>query len=1185
MKQTITCDGNTAAARIAYAFSEVAAIFPITPSSPMGELADAWAVHGRKNLFGQKVKVQEMQSEAGAAGAIHGSLTGGALTTTFTASQGLLLMLPNMFKIAGEMQPTVFHVASRSIASQALSIYADHSDVMATRGTGFALLASSNVQEAQDLAVIAHLSTITSRVPFLHFFDGFRTSHQIQKIETIENEILKEMLDMKSVLSFKDTGIRPEKPYVKVGAENPDVYFQGRETVNKYYDAVPQIIKRNMELFKEKTGREYELFSYVGHPEATHIIVSMASATQTVTETVNYLVEKGHKVGAVHVHLYRPFSVSDFLAKLPKTTTHIAVLDRTKEPGSIGEPLYLDVVTAVKNSNWEKEHNVRTYIIGGRYGLSSKEFTPSMVNAIFDHLTVEGFHGFTVGINDDVTHKSIPITKELHTEPHNMVRCKLWGYGSDGTVSANKNAIKIIGEKTNLFVQGHFAYDSKKSGGITVSHLRFGEQPITSEYEVTQPDFVALHKPAYIGRYDILEGIREGGTFLLNATWKPEEVFSKLTKEMQNIIKERNIKVYVIDAFAIAKEKGLDHKISTIMQTAFFKLSEVMPVEDAITAIKERIHTQFKAKGDGIVEQNYDAVDATLAEIKEVPITKTQEFVVKKDLIPNTANRFARNVIEPIMHLKGDTIPVSEMPLDGAIPTGTSKLEKRGVALEVPKWHKEHCIQCGICSLVCPHAAIRLKQIRPGSLITKPEQFETLLSSSKNESGLHMRVQVYPEDCVGCNICYESCPLKDKALTMVPLSQAREEGENENAEFFESLPDNITEGTTIGSVKWSQYRKPYFEFSGACAGCGETPIIKLASQLFGDRMVIANATGCSSIFGGYFPTTPYSKDNTGKGPAWANSLFEDNAEYGLGMRLAINQNRKRLKATIKQVLQTGTTIELRNALEKMVNIWDETDENAEQTVIEIKKHLPSALEQSYGESKPLLEIIDQLKDYLIEKSLWIIGGDGWAYDIGFGGLDHVLAQGLNVNVLVLDNEQYANTGGQASKSTPRGATAKFAEAGKPLPKKNLGMMFMTYGNVYVAEVSMGANRLQLMKALREAESYDGPSIVIAYNGCIAHGFKMKTSQVENKLAVESGYLPLYRYDPRLAADGKDPMQLDSQNKHKTDFNSYILNESRYKKLQNVNPERAKELFALAEKDANTRYTFLGQFQQKKEDKS
>lgn len=1169
MKNMIACDGNTAAARIAYAFSEVAVIYPITPSSAMGEAADAWSAEKRKNIFGRVVKVQEMQSEAGAAGAIHGSLTAGALTTTFTASQGLLLMLPNMFKIAGELLPTVFHVAARSLAYQSLSIYGDHSDVMAARGTGFAMLCSSSVQEVQDLAVIAHIATVKSRVPFLHFFDGFRTSHEIQKIEDINDNELRQMLDLRAVDDFRGRAIRPEKPYLKTGAQNPDVYFQGRERANKYYDVIPEIVKDAMEEFAKKTGREYSLYEYIGSIDADRIIIAMGSATRTIEETIKYLNKRGQKLGLLRVHLYRPFSVKDFIDAIPNTVKKVAVLDRTKESGSIGEPLYLDAVAAFDHAKQEGKFR-EVKIIGGRYGLSSKEFTPSMAKAVFDHLDEKCFHNFTVGINDDLQNKSLTIKEDIDPESEGVTRCKFWGYGSDGTVSANKNAIKIIGDSTDMYVQGHFAYDSKKSGGVTVSHLRFGKEKINSEYEVTTADFIALHRPAYIGRYDILQGIKEGGTFLINCPWAPEEVFSRFTREMQEKIIDKKVKVYTIDAFRISRDLGLGDRINTIMQTAFFKLAGIIPVERAIELTKEHLKHQFYKKGDAVVQMNNRAVDSAIENISKVPIPSSKSDIKESApviaLISDNESDFAKDIVRPILHMKGDTIPVSKMPVDGVIPTSTAKLEKRGIAVRVPEWIKENCIQCGMCSFVCPHAAIRTKQIRPEDMKGAPSTFETLKSNLKNEEELKFKVQVYPEDCVDCELCVEMCPTKNKSLRMVPLETAREKGEVENQRFFQSLPDGITDGAVPGTIKETQLNPHYFEFSLACGGCGETPYVRLLTQLFGNRMVIANATGCSSIYGGSFPTTPFTVDKEGKGPAWANSLFEDNAEYGYGMRLAIDERREHLKETVNSLLNSGTTENLRNALQKMLDNWDK--KGKEQRVIEkeILNVLPDALEKVYGTSAPILNELTKLKDYFVDKSVWIIGGDGWAYDIGFGGLDHVLAQGKNVKILVLDTETYSNTGGQMSKATPRGATAKFAVAGKETPKKNLGMMMMTYGYVYVASIDLGANKLQAIKAFNEAEAYDGPAIIIAYAPCISHGIDMRNSQSEGQKAQDSGYWPIYRYNP---SNSESPLTIDSQDA-KIPFKDYIMGEGRYRGLTIQYPDRAEKLFKEAEQDAKDR---------------
>ena len=1054
----INTDGNSAVANIAYGFSEVAAIYPITPSSDMGEKADAWGAEGRKNIFGQVVDVVQMQSEGGAAGAIHGALTGGAMATTFTASQGLMLMVPNMFKIAGELLPTVFHVSARSLACQSLSIFGDHSDVMATRGTGFAMLCSSNVQEAQDMAVIAHLATLESKIPFLHFFDGFRTSHSIQKIVPLQYDELRSMLDMKYVEEFRKTALRPEAPVCKVGAQNPDVYFQGRETVNPFYDACPDIVKKYLKLFGEKTGRHYKLFEYMGAPDAERVIIAMGSSTQTIEETLNYLQKKGEKVGALRVRLYRPFQLNDFLAELPKTVKRIAVLDRTKEPGALGDPLYLDVVAALA----AERPGIR--IIGGRYGLSSKEFTPSMVKAVYDHLDNNGWHGFTVGINDDVTKKSIPVREEIDTEQPGIVRCKFWGYGSDGTVSANKNAIKIIGDSTDLFVQGYFQYDSNKSGGWTISHLRFGKQPIQSEYLLNKVDFVALHRPQYIGQYDILEGITEGGTFLINSSQKPENIFRLFTKDMQEAIKKKKVKVYAIDASKIAKSVGLGGRISSVMQTAFFKVSGVLPQTEAIALIKEHVREQFARKGQEIVEMNLKAIDAASEAVIDVPIPDVAEkFAEIQQVVPANSGVFADTIVDPILRLKGDTIPVSAMPINAAIPTGTKRLEYKGVPGNPAIW-----------------------------------------------------------------------------IDKLP---------------FVSEP-NIAE--------------PYLEYPPSCSGCGEVPYIHLVTQLYGDRMIIANATGCTSIYGGTFPLTPYTKDKNGKGPAWANSLFEDNAEYGLGMRLAVDANRRQLKTNAQILHANLPSGDLKNALQKALQLFDETTNEAKANAETVKQLLATASRQVNQEMAPVLAKVMELQDYFIDKSIWIIGGDGWAYDIGFGGLDHVMAGNRNVNLLVLDTEVYSNTGGQASKATPRGAVAKFASDGKKLSKKNLGVMMASYGNAYVASVNMGVDREKTALAFVEAEKHKGPSIIIAYSPCIAHGYDMRLTKKQSEKATKSGYWPMYRFNPDLRTQGQNPFTWDGVPVD-IDFNSYLEEELRYKTLTFSNPREAERLAELAVKDNAQRF--------------
>jgi len=1158
-------EGNTAATHVAYAFSEVAAIYPITPSSSMGELADAWAAQGRKNVFGQTLEVIEMQSEAGAAGAVHGSLSAGALTTTFTASQGLMLMLPNMHKIAGELLPTVFHVSARSLACQSLSIFGDHSDVMSARNTGYGLVASGSVQETMDLAVVAHLASLKSKIPFLHFFDGFRTSNEVQKVEMIPYELMAELLEMQYVREFRERAMNPEKPKIKVGAQNPDVYFQGRETVNKFYDATPGIVQEYMDKLAAKIGRSYKLFDYVGAPDAEKIIISMGSSTETIEEAVDYLTERGEKVGAVKVRLYRPFSAEALIDAIPRSVRKIAVLDRTKEPGALGEPLYLDVVVALSGRDLK--------IIGGRYGLSSKEFTPSMVKAVYDHLEADGFHGFTVGIEDDVTERSIPIKEDIEAEPREAIRCKFWGYGSDGTVSANKNSIKIIGDSTDMYCQGYFQYDSKKSGGITISHLRFGKDKIQSQYLLNTVDFVALHKSSYIGRYDILGGIKEGGTFLLNSTWSADEVFENLTEDMQKTIIEKNIKVYNIDALKIAHDVGLGARISAVMQAAFFKISGVLPEDEAIKLIKDAIKKTFMSKGENIVKMNWSAVDKAVEAVEKVPIPETiTKSAPKPKLIPDDASDFAKEVILPVMRFEGDTVPVSKMPIDGQIPSGTTKLEKRGVAPEVPRWIPENCIQCNQCSLVCPHAAIRAKQIDPKDLEGAPEGFIALDSKTRNDRNLKFRIQVYLDDCVGCWNCFEVCPSKEKALEMLPYEEVRTPKAKDEETFFENLPYNVLDGVKRETIKGSQFLMPYLEFSGACGGCGETPYVKLATQLFGDRMIIANATGCSSIWGGTFPTMPYCKDKTGRGPTWANSLFEDNAEYGFGMRLAIDANREQLLANIDRLLEMGTTPKLTEALKKSKELWHAVDDEAKAVATEVKNAIPEALGKADEKRRSVLEKIDELKDYIVDKSVWSIGGDGWAYDIGYGGLDHVLAMNRNVNILVLDTEVYSNTGGQASKATPTGSVAKFAAAGKRTKKKDLGLMAMTYGYVYVAGIAMGASQNQALKAILEAEAYDGPSLVIAYSPCINHGFDMRYTQAEEKLAVDTGYWILYRYNPLLAKEGKNPLVLDSK-EPKLDYEIFLQNEIRYRTLTQQYPEVAEKLFAQAAKEAEERYRF------------
>jgi pyruvate-ferredoxin/flavodoxin oxidoreductase len=1141
-KQTI--DGNTAAAHVAYAFSDVAAIYPITPSSDMGQYADVWAANGRKNIFGEVVDIVEMQSEAGAAGAVHGSLSAGAFTTTFTASQGLMLMLPNMHKIAGEMLPTVFHVSARSLAAQSLSIFGDHSDVMSARNTGYALVAASNLQEIMDLAIVSHLATLKSKVPFLNFFDGFRNSHEIQKTEIIDYDTIKSLVEDKYIEEFRARAMNPENPRLKVGAQNPDVYFQGRETTNNMYDETPAIIQEYMDKVAKVIGRQYHLFDYVGAADATKVIIAMGSACDTIEETINYLNAKGEKLGLLKVRVYRPFSAEAFISALPESAKNIIVLDRTKEPGSLGEPMYLDVVTALK----DKDVNV----IGGRYGLSSKEFTPSMVKAVYDHVDKAAFHGFTVGINDDVSKRSLDVTDMINTLPEGTFSAKFWGLGSDGTVGANKNSIKIIGDNTDMNAQGYFQYDSKKSGGITRSHLRFGTAKIQSEYLVQNANFIACHNQAFIGRYDVVEGIKENGVFLLNSNWEADEVFSHFTKDMQEAIIKNNVKVYNVNALKIAEEVGLGGRINTVMQAAFFIISGVLPKKEAIALIKGAIEKSYKKKGMKIVEMNWKAVDATEAALQEIAVPKELPKVAAEPakLIPDNADEFTKNVIEPIMREKGDEIPVSDMPYDGYVPTGTAALEKRGVAPAVPHWISDKCIQCNQCTFVCPHAAIRAKLIDPADLDGAPETF-TVLDVKGKDADKKFKIQIYVEDCQGCAVCVNECPVE--ALELSPIQTERDAGENANEAFFHELPTDVLGSSRLYSVKGSQFKQPLFEFSGACAGCGETPYVKLTTQLFGDRMVVANATGCSSIYSGTFPTTPYCKNKDGHGPTWANSLFEDNAEYGLGMRLAVDANRKQLKSTIEKLLAKKISADLKEALTWSIENWKDVSDEAKVNVSKIK----ALLAKEDAKDLDVRKIVE-LQSFLLDKSVWAFGGDGWAYDIGFGGLDHALASGKNLNILVMDTEVYSNTGGQASKASPLGAVAKFAESGKKTNKKDLGRMLMTYEYVYVASVAMGANKNQLVKAFQEAEAYDGPSIIIAYSPCINHGINMSFSQKQEKKAVETGYWLLYRYNPMLALEGKNPFTLDSKEPN-FEVIDFLNGEKRYSSLETTFPDNVDAL--------------------------
>ncbi len=1164
-KRTLTMDGNTAAAHVAYAFTDVAAIYPITPSSVMSETVDEWAAYGKKNLFGQTVRVAELQSEAGAAGTVHGSLTAGALTTTFTSSQGLLLMIPNMYKIAGELLPGVFHVAARTVASHALCIFGDHSDVMATRQTGFAMLASSSVQEVMDLGGIAHLASIKSRVPFLHFFDGFRTSHEIQKIEVLEYEDLKNLLDWDAVEEFRARALNPEHPVIRGTAQNPDIFFQSREASNRYYDAVPDIVEDYMNEISKLTGRTYHPFDYVGAPDATSVVIAMGSVCETIEETMDKLIAEGHKVGLIKVRLYRPFSKKHFLAVLPKTVERIAVLDRTKEPGAPGEPLYQDVRTALYGMKYAPE------VYGGRYGLGSKDVTPGMVHSVFDNL----YHKhpkdhFTVGIEDDVTGHSLPHTVGIAREPEGTIKCKFWGLGSDGTVGANKTAIKIIGDKTDLYAQGYFSYDSKKSGGLTVSHLRFGKSPIQSTYLINRADFVACHNQAYLRQYDMLKDLNEGGTFLLNSLCDETTIEAYLPASVKRALAKKKANFYIINAWKIAEKIGLGNRINMIMQAAFFQLTGVIPIEDAITYLKEGIEKTYKKKGPAVVEMNCQAVDYGVREIHKIEVPESWLDAEDPRERPLDIPEFVENLMIPMNSQEGDDLPVSafEKVVDGTFPSGTSKYEKRGVAIYLPKWDAEKCIQCNQCSFVCPHSAIRPVLLTDEEKNAAPTDFATKPAAGKELKGLHYRMQLSSLDCLGCGNCADICPAKEKALTMTAYADIAET-EAENWDYSRTIPakDALTD---CHSVKGSQFTEPYIEFSGACAGCGETPYIKLITQLFGDRMMIANATGCSSIWGASAPTMPYCTDKNGRGPAWGNSLFEDNAEYGYGMLLAVRQMREKIESNMRALLALDIDEKLREAFKE----WLEYKDDGKETRAKSDKVLEAIEEMHTSDSVviSLCQRIVDLKDYLVKKSVWAVGGDGWAYDIGYGGLDHVLASGENINILVFDTEVYSNTGGQASKATPAAAIAKFSAAGKKIKKKDLGKMAMAYGYVYVAQVGMGADKQQLIKAITEAEAYDGPSLIIAYAPCINHGLKkgMGKSQQNIKDAVASGYWNLYRYNPELKEKGQNPFILDS-GKPTESFRSFIMDQVRYASLAKEFPDTAEKLFEKTEADARERF--------------
>ncbi len=1162
MSKKMTIDGNTAASHVAYAFSEVAAIYPITPSSPMAEVADEWSAAGRVNMFGQKLRLAEMQSEAGAAGAVHGSLCAGALTTTYTASQGLLLMIPNMYKIAGELLPTVFHVSARALAAHALNIFGDHSDVMACRQTGFAMLASNSVQEVMDLALVAHLSTLKSKVPFLHFFDGFRTSHEVSKIDAIDYDEMKSLVDMKDIEDFRSRALNPEHPVQKGTAQNADIYFQNRETANKYYNATPAVVQEMMDKVAALTGRKYHLFDYVGAPDAENVAVIMGSGAEAIEETITKMNKEGHKVGVLKVRLYRPFAADAFVAALPKTVKKLAVLDRTKEPGSLGEPLYLDVCSALLEKG---RTNVK--VVGGRYGLGSKEFNPSMVYAVYKNLEKdEPKNHFTVGIYDDITDTSLDFSEQYNAAPAGTISCKFYGLGSDGTVGANKNSIKIIGDHTDMYAQGYFFYDSKKSGGITVSHLRFGKTPIQSSYLIDAADFIACHNPSYVTRYDMVTDLKEGGKFLLNAPWTTvEELDKNLPAKVKNALAKKHAELYVIDAISIAGKLGLGGRTNTILQSAFFLINEdIMPYADARDYMKKMAYKSFAKKGDAVVNMNYAAIDS--AEANLVKIDYPAAWATETEGAPMMEVRgtdYYKEIVHPILVLEGDKLPASKFSADGVVPTGTTQYEKRGVAVKVPKWIADKCIQCNQCSFVCPHAAIRPAVNAAGA--EKPASYET--KAMIGLAGYEFRMQVSPLDCMGCGVCANICPAKEKALEMVPLAQIVEE-ENVNYEYSKTLPDTDLSKFKKETVKGSQFCQPLFEFSGACAGCGETPYVKIITQLFGDRMIVANATGCSSIYGGSAPTCPYTKNKAGHGPAWANSLFEDNAEFGYGMNLAYAQRRAKVEDKINALIEKCPDwAELKEAGEN----WIANKKDAEGSKAASAK-LVETLSKCAGcgcDADAMVEDLLKDKDCFVKKSIWIFGGDGWAYDIGYGGLDHVIAQGEDVNILVLDTEVYSNTGGQASKSTPTGSVAKFAAAGKRVKKKDLGMMAMSYGYVYVAQVAMGSDKNQLMKALVEAEKYDGPSLIIAYAPCINHGINMTKSQEEEKKAVDCGYWQLYRYNPELALEGKNPFSLDSK-EPTGDYQAFITGETRYASLMKAQPALAAELFKKTEEDSRER---------------
>ena len=1162
MSKYESMDGNKAAAYASYALTEVASIFPITPSTPMAEGVDEWSAHGMKNIFNQEVKVIEMQSEAGAIGTMRGALQAGALASTYTASQGLLLMIPNLYKMAGELLPGVLHVAARAVSTHALSIYGDHQDVMACRQTGAALLASANVQEVMDLGLIAHLAAIKSRLPFIHFFDGFRTSHEIQKIEKIAYEDIVKLVDFKAIEEFKNRALNPEHPVTRGSAQNPDIYFQQREAQNPYFLAVPDIVQSYMDKLNEITGRKYKLFDYYGAKDAEYAIVAMGSVTDTISETIDYLNSKGEKCGLVKVHLYRPFSEEHLLQAIPSTTKKIAVLDRTKEPGSTGEPLYLDIVKCYKN------YDNPPVIVGGRYGLSSKDTRPSQIISVFENLkNSEPRDNFTIGIVDDITNLSLPEGKIIETSPEGTIRCRIWGLGSDGTVGANKTAIKIIGDRTNLYVQGYFSYDSKKSGGTTTSHLRFGKQPIRSPYLVFNADYIACHNKSFLYHYDILKGLRKDGTFVLNCPWDIKELDEKLPASIKQFIAKNNISFYIIDALKIASDVGLGNRINMVMQTAFFKLAKVLPVDEALSYLKDDIEEMYGRKGTNIVKMNQDAIDKSINELEKVDVPKDWANAQEENLPFKNEPDFIKNIQRVMARDEGDELPTSAFKgmEDGTFPNGTTTYEKRGIAPMVPEWQIDKCIQCGRCSYICPHATIRPFLLDDSEEKRKPDTFKTAKAIGKGLENYQWRIQVSPMDCTGCANCADICPAKEKALIMKPAEHEMEM-ESENWEFAitvkpkEGLMDKYT-------IKGSQFLRPLFEFNGACPGCGETPYIKLITQLFGDRMMISNATGCSSIYGASAPSMPYTVNAEGKGPAWINPLFEDAAEFGLGLQMGVKQNREKLSVLMKDAIKANIDDNLKNAFSLWIDNIDDCDGSIKATnmILNILK------DATYSNSQIISDIL-KLKDYLIKKSVWAFGGDGWAYDIGYGGLDHALAMGEDINLLVMDTEVYSNTGGQCSKSTPAAAVAKFAAGGKKIRKKDLGLIAMTYGYIYVAQIAMGADMNQTIKAIKEAESYNGPSLIIAYSPCINHGIKsgMGTSMMEEKKAVESGYWHLYRFNPLLKEQGKNPFILDSK-EPKGDYKEFINGEIRFSQLKNVFPEIAEEMFNVSAEHASERY--------------